>query len=73
MVELTQDVVLHEGPNAGSPNVGTLTAGDPTRVRLLQTQGEWRQIRTADGRTGWVQTNNLLRTAKATPQSQKRI
>jgi len=73
MVELTQDVVLHEGPQAGSRNVGTLTAGNPTRVRLLQTQGEWRQIRTADGRTGWVQSNNLLRTAKDAPNSQKRI
>jgi uncharacterized protein YgiM (DUF1202 family) len=70
MVELTQDVVLHEGPEAGSRNVGTLTAGNSTRVRLLKTQGEWRQIRTADGRTGWVQGNNLLRTAKAAPDSQ---
>jgi len=70
MVELTQDVALHEAPEVGSRNVGTLTAGNSTRVRLLKTQGEWRQIRTADGRTGWVQGNNLLRTAKAAPNSQ---
>jgi len=54
---VTDHVRLREGPNAETGQVGTLPPG--TRVEILSDQGGWREIRTLDGRAGFVRAEYL--------------
>ena len=57
---------LRQGPSAATEMVGDIEAG--TRVELLGESGGWRQVRTPDGRVGYVWGEHL---AVATPAEPK--
>ncbi|RUT34845.1 SH3 domain-containing protein [Arsenicitalea aurantiaca] len=46
---------MRDGASSGSAVVDRLAGG--TAVELVGTEGEWRQVRTAAGTTGWVHAN----------------
>jgi flagellar basal body rod protein FlgF len=48
---------LHARPFADAPPLATLAA--KSRVDIVAAQGAWNQVRTADGKTGWVRLLNL--------------
>jgi hypothetical protein len=56
----SENVPLHESADATSPVLATLAydiverAGEPGRD-----EGPWRHVKTADGKTGWVEAHNI--------------
>lgn len=48
---------LHQRPFVDSPALATLAARE--RVEIIAAQGAWNQVRTANGKTGWVRLLNL--------------
>jgi hypothetical protein len=49
---LVPDLALRRGPGASEPALGELEAG--ARVAVDRIAGGWKQVRTPDGRSGWL-------------------
>ena len=48
---------MKSAPDAGSTDLFVLHAG--VRVDLLDRVGEWRKVRLADGKVGWLPAGDL--------------
>jgi SH3-like domain-containing protein len=53
-IESTGRVAVREDPQASSQSLFRLEPGE--RVRVLERQGRWVKVETADGLTGWIKT-----------------
>jgi len=62
----SSNVYLRSGPGADYTTVGTLNAGD--QVVILETQGVWTKVATADGRVGYL--NHRFVSPIAEPQAE---
>ncbi|MDO8769511.1 MAG: SH3 domain-containing protein [Burkholderiaceae bacterium] len=50
-------LALKDGPNASSERVAKMTEG--TELSMLEKNGDWYQVKMADGRTGWAHSKWL--------------
>jgi len=58
MAYVTQTgVSVFQKPDFSSKEIGSISTG--TEVKPLSTFGKWQEVRLADGRTGWIQSNVL--------------
>ena len=48
---------VRSGPRLSDEALFELHAG--TKLRLLQSQDEWQEVELADGRRGWVSSNEI--------------
>jgi hypothetical protein len=62
----TANVYLRSGPSADTPTVGVLSAGD--KVTIVDTQGVWARVVTADTRVGYLNRRFLTPTGES-PQA----
>lgn len=58
-VLMSKSVVIKSAPNEKGDVLFQLHEG--TKIRLVDEVGEWRKIKLADGKVGWVQVNHLQR------------
>lgn len=66
-------IVLHRGPGSEYKWVARLTPG--TRLRVARTDGDWSEVSTDRGTTGWVRSEHLSSTTPAQlrlPAAEKR-
>ncbi len=59
---LPMRVRIRTEPNARAAVVATATTGE--QLQMVEDQGQWVQVRTGDGLTGWAERVNLERTAE---------
>ncbi|WP_396636414.1 tetratricopeptide repeat protein [Maribacter sp. R77961] len=53
----TDEIGIQSEPNAGSDEIFILHAG--TKVNIIERLNDWKRIKLADGKTGWVPSENL--------------
>lgn len=51
-----EDIPLHQSADANSPVIATLSHDI---VERKEKQGDWQQVKTADGHTGWVEARSV--------------
>lgn len=56
-IVFSQEMSVRSGPRLSDEALFELHAG--TKVRLLQSQDEWQEVELADGRRGWVSSNEI--------------
>ena len=56
-IVFAQEVEIKNAPTQNSENIFTLHEG--TKVNILESVDNWRKIRIADGKVGWILTDNI--------------